>query len=555
MKKILSLILALAVALTAVGAGPAAAQSDAAVTVVSAGQLHILYDGVEQTFVDAAGNAVVPLSYQGTTYLPIRAVAELAGLSVEWDGDAHTARLTSGGEKKTFKGAHWTDNANVSAQLSASTAVTLDGSVRSFSDAGGKAVYPLNYQGTIYLPVRSVCAMTGIAVAWEGETNAIYLGTRPAPESVYTSSKPLWWGRHKLYGLYTVNGEYYYPLAYFQLYGGQSYGDEIVEQLNGRDNCLYMKWSLGGGNFSYSALPDYCAVPPEGKLVGTALQSAYALSAPHIPDSYNNPDIEGAILTLGERFPLVRLDSLKAYVNVQTDAEGVHVSRGKKFTYLDERSLTSEEDLVGEFVQAHKKGTDAETLRSIHDGLVNHMTYGLDEQQRVCSWYNNESLRKGRGICENYARLFLEMCIRIGVPCFEQTGDAHGAHAWNAVFLNGQWKYVDVTFDDPVGSKPTIRWNYYLVDGSALMLSHWWEGLDYPLKTAYDPAWESIDPLHVKSADDFRKALLVKLYHGVTPIRLAGVYGGIEVACMQPVWSQISGAYKNGCWVIDVTYF
>lgn len=53
----------------------------------------IVYNGVEQVMHDADGERVYPLSYDGTTYLPIRAVCNMLGLKVEWSGDTDTVTL------------------------------------------------------------------------------------------------------------------------------------------------------------------------------------------------------------------------------------------------------------------------------------------------------------------------------------------------------------------------------------------------------------------------------------------------------------------------------
>lgn len=50
-------------------------------------------DGEAQTFLDAQGNRVYPITYNGTTYLPVRAVAGLVGLDVDWDQATQTVLL------------------------------------------------------------------------------------------------------------------------------------------------------------------------------------------------------------------------------------------------------------------------------------------------------------------------------------------------------------------------------------------------------------------------------------------------------------------------------
>lgn len=56
----------------------------------------IKYNGEEQMLKDAGGNRVYPITYNGTTYLPVRAVSNMLGVNVEWDGATQTVVL---GEK------------------------------------------------------------------------------------------------------------------------------------------------------------------------------------------------------------------------------------------------------------------------------------------------------------------------------------------------------------------------------------------------------------------------------------------------------------------------
>lgn len=57
--------------------------------------LKVVIDGVEQEFYDAAGTQVYPVLYNGTTYLPLRAIGSSLGMSVDWNQDKFTATLTS----------------------------------------------------------------------------------------------------------------------------------------------------------------------------------------------------------------------------------------------------------------------------------------------------------------------------------------------------------------------------------------------------------------------------------------------------------------------------
>lgn len=63
------------------------------------------------------------------------------------------------------------------------------------------------------------------------------------------------------------------------------------------------------------------------------------------------------------------------------------------------------------------------------------------------------ALLGGQSACYGYARLYLEVMQRIGIPC--KIVDAKDAfdglgHAWNVVQLYGNWYHVDLTWDDPL---------------------------------------------------------------------------------------------------------
>lgn len=62
----------------------------------------IKYDGQEQEMFDANGVRVYPITYNGTTYLPVRAVAGLFGEAVDWDGANNTVLLGNNGEYIDF---------------------------------------------------------------------------------------------------------------------------------------------------------------------------------------------------------------------------------------------------------------------------------------------------------------------------------------------------------------------------------------------------------------------------------------------------------------------
>jgi len=69
--------------------------------------IKVVIDGVTQTFKDAKGSVVYPISYNNTTYLPIRAIGGIMGKSVDWEGSTQTIYL--GGKPNTMTHAQISD--------------------------------------------------------------------------------------------------------------------------------------------------------------------------------------------------------------------------------------------------------------------------------------------------------------------------------------------------------------------------------------------------------------------------------------------------------------
>lgn len=79
---------------------------------VEIGGIRIFWDGEEKTLTNVNGEKVEPMIYNGTTYVPVRAMSELMGKKVEWDETTSTVYV--GGKPEgitaaTVNGAEITD--------------------------------------------------------------------------------------------------------------------------------------------------------------------------------------------------------------------------------------------------------------------------------------------------------------------------------------------------------------------------------------------------------------------------------------------------------------
>lgn len=97
-KKILfTTVIALALVCSfCLGAGAGASGTSQKITATIEPGIAVTVDGVPQQFLDVNGNRVYPIAYNGSTYLPLRAVCQdLAGYKVSWDQATRTAAVVT----------------------------------------------------------------------------------------------------------------------------------------------------------------------------------------------------------------------------------------------------------------------------------------------------------------------------------------------------------------------------------------------------------------------------------------------------------------------------
>ena len=179
MKRRLSFLLALCLAF--VMASPALALQATQDIEIAYRGISITLDGREIVPVDANGNAVEPFLYNGTTYLPVRGVANALSLGVAWDGTTNTVALTSGGTPVApveAARASWR-TATVTATYR-DVSILIDGAELVPTDAAGNVVEPFLIDGTTYLPVRAISEALGLNVSWDNATSTVALTTGAA---------------------------------------------------------------------------------------------------------------------------------------------------------------------------------------------------------------------------------------------------------------------------------------------------------------------------------------------------------------------------------------
>lgn len=97
----------------------------------------------------------------------------------------------------------------------------------------------------------------------------------------------------------------------------------------------------------------------------------------------------------------------------------------------------------------------AQNLASDYDKalwLNNWLIYNSDYDESMQEHHPEGVLLKGTGVCESYALAYQMLLQQAGIDSLYVTGYSRGElHAWNLVQLDGEWTYVDTTWNDPKG--------------------------------------------------------------------------------------------------------
>lgn len=145
--------------------------------------------------------------------------------------------------------------------------------------------------------------------------------------------------------------------------------------------------------------------------------------------------------------------------------------------------------------------SDYEKEKAVHDWIIAHVEYDPAAVEHPLTLKdpveNHENpigaLIGGGAICYGYSSTFQLFMDALDIPCITVDGMAYNedeAHSWNLVELDGQWYYVDVTWDDPMGAQPS--YTYFNVPAAVLEAHgpHIWDsaGLPETADEAYIPA-------------------------------------------------------------------
>lgn len=111
--------------------------------------------------------------------------------------------------------------------------------------------------------------------------------------------------------------------------------------------------------------------------------------------------------------------------------------------------------------------SDREVIKAVHDWMVMNIAYDCSEFGTIPeeSCHIEGAINRGLAICHGYAETFQAFMGIEGINSIVVVGGTTGgAHAWNKVKVDGEYYYIDVTWDDPVPDRPgrVYGYKYYL---------------------------------------------------------------------------------------------
>jgi|GEM_PF-2816586 len=115
----------------------------------------------------------------------------------------------------------------------------------------------------------------------------------------------------------------------------------------------------------------------------------------------------------------------------------------KGYKYDDDKKIPYNNTQIKNKTIEITKGcaNNMERVQSIYRFVVKHMYYvNLEDNEQVKQYANKgaiSALNTGKGVCEDYASLFIAMCREIGIPAryVYGLGSATGRHAWAEFYL------------------------------------------------------------------------------------------------------------------------
>ncbi len=164
---------------------------------------------------------------------------------------------------------------------------------------------------------------------------------------------------------------------------------------------------------------------------------------------YNSFDV---VETSYDSFGKVKLEIIKTYTDVEIK------ELNNKVIYLITNEVKDEKD-------------KRKIIRIIHDYIINNTKYDKARTDYNIIEFDSSTawgvFFENYGICSGYSDAMALFLNYYQIPNYKVATENH---VWNAVYLDGKWLHLDLTWDDPVSddNRDILDHTYFLIDNEKL---------------------------------------------------------------------------------------
>ena len=125
---------------------------------------------------------------------------------------------------------------------------------------------------------------------------------------------------------------------------------------------------------------------------------------------------------------------VEPYVKGFSNNYGYGIVKAYKNSFLEPANAATES-----LIQEVNALSDREKVKKLADVICDKLTYGTGESS-LNEMFTSNTPQIGR--CGTFSSTFLYLCQRANIPCMTVSSTDH---AWNVVYIGGEWLIVDVT--------------------------------------------------------------------------------------------------------------
>lgn len=126
---------------------------------------------------------------------------------------------------------------------------------------------------------------------------------------------------------------------------------------------------------------------------------------------------------------------------------------------------------VGEIADKFRHLSDVDKVMAVHDYLIDHIEYSNPHIRS----FAYGALIEGKAVCQGYAQSLAMILNNLNVECHTIVAMTKGSnpvlHEWVRVKLDGEWYYIDLTWDDTPWAEDK-NYKYFLINTNMISRDH-----------------------------------------------------------------------------------